>query len=319
MRGLEVKRRFGYYVGSAAAVLVALSMVVMPASAQDGKGSKESSKDEKIHALPPGGPTPRLKDGHPDFSGVWYPNSAGQNLKTSVLWDASKLGALGAEVTQQRGRGAREMADAEALRQFDPKVTPQEKPSFQPWAAAKIKAMSATESQLGSTHIQCLPRGVPAIFTSNSYPIQFVSTPGQLVMLVELLNNFRVLHTDGRAHNPDPDPLFNGDGVGHWEGDTLVVDTISLDERNEGVGPGWIHSDQEHLIERLSRPSKNYVIYQVTVEDPKVLTKPWTSAPRRWTLAQDNYDIAEYYCTHNEEVSELSKVKENESAGNLKK
>jgi hypothetical protein len=311
-------RRFGYYAGSAAAVLAALCMVFTTASAQQGKDSKQSSKDDVIHALPPGGPAPRLADGHPDFSGVWFPNSAGMAINSTVIWNASGHGTLGAEVNQQRA-GGDSPADAAARRQFDPKVTPEEKPSFQPWAAAKLKGMSDAESQLASTHIQCLPRGVPAIFTSNSYPIQVISTPGQFVQLVELLNNFRVIHTDGRKHNPDPDPLFNGDGVGHWEGDTLVVDTISLDERNEGVNQRWIHSDQEHVVERISRPSMNYLVYQVTVEDPKVLTKPWTSAPHRWSLSQGNYDIQEYYCTHNEEVSELSKVKENESAGNLKK
>jgi len=303
-----MKRNLGYYVGSVAVLLVGLCVIFSPAFAQEGK----TSADQKIHVLAPGGPAPRTADGHPDFSGVWYPNRAGVNLKTSVLWDASNLGALGAEVTKQRGRGAYELADAEAVRQFDPKVTPQEKPSFQPAIAAKIKGMTETEKQLLSTHINCLPRGVPAIFISNSYPIQLISTPGEVVQLVELLNNFRVVHTDGRPHKEDPDPGFNGDETARWDGDTLVIDTIALDQRAE-IGPGWVfHSDQTHVIERLSRPSMNYLVYQVTVEDPKTLTKPWKSAPLSWTLTQDHYDLAEYYCTRNDEVSELSKVTQDE-------
>jgi hypothetical protein len=76
---------------------------------------------------------------------------------------------------------------------------------------------------------------------------------------------------------------------------------------------GWFHSDELHVIERYSRPSMNYLIVQITVDDPKVLTKPWTSAPRRWTLANDR--INEFYCTNNHELEELGKLKELESQG----
>jgi len=309
-----MKRKLGCSVGSAGAVLVALCIVFAPAFAQDGKApSSTGLLTERIHKLAPGGPAPRTADRHPDFSGVWFPNSAGVAVNATVIWDASNNGALGAEAVKQRANGE-DPVDANARIQFDPKVTPEEKPSFQPAIAAKIKGMSETEKQLLSTHINCLPRGVPAVFISNSYPIQLISTPGELVQLWELLNNFRVVHTDGRAHKKDPDPGFNGDETAHWEGDTLVIDTIALDERAE-IGPGWVfHSDQIHVIERLSRPSMNYLVYQVTIEDPKTLTKPWKSAPRNWTLAQDHYDLTEYYCTRNDEVSELSKVTEKERA-----
>jgi hypothetical protein len=65
---------------------------------------------------------------------------------------------------------------------------------------------------------------------------------------------------------------------------------------------GWLHSEKEHVIERFSRPSKNYLMYQVTVEDPVVLVKPFVSAPRAWTLAQDPKDVwMEYICTTNED------------------
>src|SRR5206468_9732619 len=102
---------------------------------------------------------------------------------------------------------------------------------------------------------------------------------------------------------------FNGDSVAHWEGDTLVVDTIAIDTRmrNYSVGKtgeasAWLHSEKEHVIERFTRTSKNYVTYQITVEDPVVLVKPFTSAPHVWTLAQDPNDVwTEYICTANEE------------------
>ncbi len=73
--------------------------------------------------------------------------------------------------------------------------------------------------------------------------------------------------------------------------------------------PGWYPSDQEHVTERFTRPSKNYLIYQVTIEDSVVLAKPWTSAPRKWSLAQDPHDEwGEVFCTHNEEPDEIKKI-----------
>src|ERR1700722_12289059 len=225
-----MKRWFGNCLGrTGGSLLVVLCVVFLPMFAQ------KKNIPERVHALPPGGPPPRVADGHPDFSGVWFPNGAGIDLEFVAPDDAFN---------------GTPTADLEARRQFDPKVTPEEKPPFQPWAAAKIKAMSPAEREL--------------------------------VQLMELNNNFRVVHTDGRSHAKDPDPGFYGDEVAHWEGDTLVIDSIALDENTWNDLNAWFHSDQEHVIGRLTRPSMNYLVYQVTIEDPKVLTKSWTSAPRRW-------------------------------------
>jgi hypothetical protein len=274
-------------VGCLGAVVAGLCMVFTPLFAQQQKAP------ERIHKLAPGGPAPRTTDGHPDLSGVWFPNSAGQALNAARLVGDDPV-------------------DFDARRQFDPKVTPEEKPSFQSWAVAKIKAMTATESQLERPSVNCLPRGVPGML-ATAYPIQLVSTPGQLVELVELNNNFRVVHIDGHQHTKNPDPLFNGDAVAHWEKDTLVIETISLDERTWNDLNGWFHSDQERVIERITRPSRNYLVYQVTIDDPKVLTTPWTSAPRNWSLSHE--DLQEYYCTENYEIEELQKIRDKESQG----
>lgn len=232
--------------------------------------------------LPPGGPAPRSADGHVDFSGVWF------------------AGYMGREDLTAEGDPAR--------RQFDAKVTPEEKPSFQPWAAEKIKKLSVIDAELLRPSVNCMPRGVPGMFITNPYPFQFIQTKGQLAQLNELNNNFRIIPTDGRKHTVDPDPTFNGEGIAHWDGDTLVIDTIAVDERTWNNFTGWFHSDQEHVIERLKRPSKNYLVYQVTIEDPKVLTKPWTSAPRVWTLGHEA--LQEYYCTNNQEKEQLKSLRD---------
>src|SRR5580765_3389289 len=232
--------------------------------------------------MPKGGPPPRMKDGHVDLSGVWF------------------AGAMGVDDVTAAG--------SEARRQFDPKVTPEEPPPFQPWAADKIKHRTDVETELERPSVNCLPRGVPGMFITNPYPIQLLQTPAVLAQLNELNNNFRVIPTDGHPHSKDPDPAFNGEGIAHWEGDTLVIDTIGIDERTWNNYVGWFHSDQEHVIERITRPSMNYLYYQVTIEDPKVLTKPWTSAPRVWTLGHE--PLQEYYCTNNQEIEGLKKLRD---------
>ena len=282
-----MKRRLADYGISVGAVLGLLCMAVLPAASQEGQGAKPSDSGaakSKPQPIPKGGPAPRSADGHPDLSGVWFPGTAGGFTFNAAL-----------------------------KRQFDAKATPEEPPPFQPWAAAKIKAMTTTDYELGRASVNCLPRGVPGMFLIDPYPIQLVQTPGLFVQLDELNNNWRVVHTDGRAHNPEPDPSFNGDEVGHWDGDTLVIDVIGIDERTWNNFTGWFHSDQEHVVERISRPSMNYLVYQVTIEDPKVLTKPWTSAPRFWTLGHE--DLLEYFCTNNQDVDQYKSLKSKESSG----
>jgi hypothetical protein len=248
--------------------------------------SMAAAQDE-ADALAKGGPAPRAADSHPDLSGVWFP------------------GFTGGYSTDHPA----------AQSQFDPKVTPEERPSFQSWAAAKIKSMTPVELELARPSVNCQPRGTPGMLLLNPYPMQLVQTRDELIQLNELNTNFRVIHTDGRPHTKNPDPTFAGDATAHWEGDTLVIDVIAIDERTWNNFVGWFHSDQEHVIERLTRTSKNYLIYQVTVEDPKVLAKPWNSAPRMWSLGHE--DLEEYYCTDNQELQQYGSLKDKD-AGSAK-
>ena len=137
--------------------------------------------------------------------------------------------------------------------------------------------------------VNCAPRGVPGMWFADPYPVQLVQTRDELIQLDELNTNFRVIHTDGRPHTQNPDPTFAGEATAHWDGDTLVIDVIAIDERTWNNFIGWFHSDQEHVIERLSRPSENALTYQVTIEDPKVLTG---RGPRRPTNGRSTTKIS---------------------------
>jgi hypothetical protein len=243
-----------------------------------------------IKVMPPGGPPPRLPDGHVDFSGHWLPNSAGQ------------------------GVSGRYGVDPAAVRQFDPKVTPEEPPSFQPSALAKIKSMTPTEIELSKSSVNCMPRGLPAIWLQNPYSTVIVHNSKMLAQLYEVLNNWRLVHLDGRKLPNSPEPWFHGNTAStRWDGDTLVIESVAFDDRTYIMPNGWFHSDELKVIERYSRPSMNYMYVEITVEDPKVLTKPWKSAPRRWTLG--NGEVYEFYCTNNKEIEELNTLKEQESKG----
>jgi len=284
-----MKTTFGsYFVASLGSLGVVFALLSVPASAQtrDSGNAAAIPQHEQIKVLPPGGPTPRMADGHPDFSGVWFPGVTGDGN----LNDAGLAGDY-------------------TLARRDPKQTPEPKPALQPWAAAKLREMypSEVDIQLHSPAVNCTPRGIPAMWIWNPYPIQLVTVPAQFIQLNEMDVDYRVVPMDGRSHAKDPDPTFHGDAVGHWEGDTLVIDVIGIDERTWNNRQGWFHSDQEHIVERITRPSMNYLTYQVTIEDPKVLTKPWVSPVYTWSLGHE--PLQEFYCTHTEEVNQYSVLK----------
>jgi hypothetical protein len=264
--------------GTAALTLVfALSMTV---------GAQQEGPPYAITVMPPGGPPPRLADGHVDLSGHWLPNGAGQGVS----------GRFG--------------VDPAARGQFDPKVTPEERPVLQAWALAKITSMTPTELELSKSSVNCMPRGVPAIWLQNPYSTMLVHTPTKLVQLFEVLNNWRIIHTDGRPLPKYPEPFFHGNSTTRWEGDTLVVESVGFDERTYIQPNGWFHSDELRVIERYSRPSMNYLMVEIAVTDPKVLVKPWKSAPHRWTLGDG--ELYEFYCTNNKELEELQALRAKE-------
>jgi len=141
-------------VGVATCALVAAGL-----QARLGVASAAQDTQYKIRPMPPGGPAPRLADGHVDFSGQWFPNGAGQGVSGRFGVDPAATGT------------------------FDSKATPEERPQLQAWAQAKIKAMTPTELELSKSSVNCMPRGVPAIWLQNPYSTLMVHKPGLLVQL----------------------------------------------------------------------------------------------------------------------------------------
>jgi hypothetical protein len=143
----------------------------------------------------------------------------------------------------------------------------------------------------------CLPPGGPRQFQAP-YGLAIIEQPERqrvFVMSGGGNRNWRLIHLDARAHQPDDViPTYYGDSVGKWEGDTLVIDTIGFNERFWFTNGGLPHTENLHLTERISRPDFNTLKYEVTVNDPGAYTRPWTSS---WLLQWiPNQEIDEYFC-----------------------
>jgi hypothetical protein len=162
---------------------------------------------------------------------------------------------------------------------------------------AKLDAFRAAQKQgenLQGQAANCVPPGLPRIM-SQPYPIEFVFAPGKVVMLIEAYMQFRHVFTDGRKHPEDPDATFMGHSTGHWEGDTLVVDSVGFTGSTE-LAPGVPHSDRLRIVERLRKVSPEWMEIQTTLIDPVVLAEPYTSTSSYRHL---NDEIREYICLEN--------------------
>jgi hypothetical protein len=277
-------------VATALPVLV-LGLLVSGVTTTTAFAQSAEEPEYLVNVLPPGGPAPRLPDGKPDLTGHWFPNGSGQGVS----------GRFG--------------VDPEALGTFDSSETPEAPPRFQEWAQERIDSMTPTELELSKSSVNCMPRGVPAIWLQNPYTTLMIHKGDMLAQMYEVLNNWRVIHLDGRPLPEYPEPLFHGNSAAHWEGDTLVVESIGFDERTYVQPNGWFHSDQLKVTERYTRPSMNYLYVEITVEDPEVLEEPWHSAPRRWTLGDG--EVYEFYCTNNRTLGELEELRRMELAGEV--
>ena len=164
-------------------------------------------------------------------------------------------------------------------------------------AQAKLDAYKKAQGQgedLQPEQANCLPPGMPQIMT-QPYPMEFLYRPGVIVIAIEAYMQFRHIYTDGRALPKDPDGLFQGSSVGHWEGDTLVVATIGFVPFSM-IAPGVGHSDQMRIHERIHRTGPEMLQVEQTITDPKVLAEPWTVV-HAYKLVKD--DLREYICEQN--------------------
>ena len=169
-------------------------------------------------------------------------------------------------------------------------------PPLKPWAAALVaqRTQDAKEGHpYAFTKSRCLPAGMPSsMFTPPQLPLQILETPGQVTILFEEFSVFRVIKLNAK-HAEDPDPNFMGDSVGHWEGDTLVVDTIGLTKETtlRGIIP---HSEKLHLVERIRRAGPHRLDIEIKADDPDTFDGVMTQKAQRQLLP--GVPLREYIC-----------------------
>jgi hypothetical protein len=165
-------------------------------------------------------------------------------------------------------------------------------PPFRPSAEAKYKATTPEQDP----ELTCVPPGIPATLL-EPFPIEILQVPGKILMLFEYDHLARPIYTDGRKIPSDPDPTYMGTSVGRWEGDTLVVDTVGFNEKTWLDSTGLPHSDALHVTERIRRLDHNTLEDLITIDDPKMYTKPWTV--RKVFDLKPKWQIMEYECEEN--------------------
>jgi hypothetical protein len=220
-------------------------------------------------------PAPRDNGGKPDLSGIWAPvrqrplneSLEGQLNATGPFWDFGS-------------------------------VVPGGLP-YQPWAAEERNQRFADHSK-NNPDAHCMPLGILQMNT-HPFPRRFIQAPGYLAILHERDLEYRQIFTDGRPLPDDPQPSWNGYSTGKWEKDTLVVETIGFRDGLWADYDGSPLTAEAKITERFHRANFGAMEIEMTVDDPKAYTKPWTVKLN--LELQPDLDLLEYVCLEGEKDS----------------
>ena len=291
---------------------------------------KQAPKTDSTHKWT----QPRTPWGDLDLQGIWN-NSTITELERpaalsgeQVLTD-SQAAALEAKIAESRVDAAPKAGDPGTYNQawFDRgnKVVPTKRtsliidppngklppltPAGQKWPEDRFKKLGPTATGSSgngpfdsyaeiSVVTRCITRGMPNAMLPGGYNnnYQIVQAPGVVVLLMEMMHEPRIIHLDGRPHIGQNLKQWMGDSIGHWEGNTLVVDVTNFPDRDVtgfGVPYRWGETSHLHLIERFTRIDADTIDYQVTVDDPWMFTKQWTASI---PMVKSEGPIFEYAC-----------------------
>ena len=157
------------------------------------------------------------------------------------------------------------------------------------------KTLMASRQSGDDPEANCLPTGVPR---QAPYPLRILQTPTHIFILFEgNIHSYRQIFVDGRKHPEDPDPTWYGHSIGHYEGQTLVVDTVGFNDKFWFDDAAHPHTEQLHVIERYRRKDMGHLEFEVTIDDPGAYTKPFTMYGVSHQLV--NTELMEYVCNEN--------------------
>src|SRR5579862_5043445 len=226
---------------------------------------------------------PRASNGKPDLSGVWH-------VEPTSMAEMKRLYGDDVDTLQLPGMEADTVSKyaVNILLDFKPEESP-----LRPEAAELMRGRKPGTNPADS----CLPMGIPFAFLVSE-PDKIVQTPGLIVMMFESADAHRQIYTDGRPLPKDPEPAWLGYSVGRWEGDTLVVETAGFNDKTWLDVMGHPHSEALRVVERYRRRDFGHMDVQVTFDDPKMYTKPFSIKFTQRLLADS--DILEFFCNENE-------------------
>jgi len=233
----------------------------------DGTGLPFKEPPPEAVAAAKKAPTPHMADGHPDLTGFWAPAGWGYAVTQGTL------SADGKTYFTQRQADPAFQTTAKAA-ELKKRTEGSNLPPYKPELVAKVKDL-AEHQNTKDPAFYCAPKGFPRV----GPPTEIIENPTTLVFLYDTVNSseqnaFRVVSTDGRGHDATLNPSYYGDSIGRWEGNTMVVDVTNFVDDTWLSQNGTIHSDAMHVVEKLTREG-NVINWEVTVEDPKMFTRPW--------------------------------------------
>ena len=211
---------------------------------------------------------PRTADGHPNLQGIWQ-------VINSAAWDIQDHSA---QLGIPAGQGV---------------VEGNEIP-YRPEALKKKQANFANRQTL-DPETKCYLPGVPRVIYMP-YPFRIVQSRDQVTILYEYIHTIRYVYMNGKPHPPGHIDWWMGDSRGRWEGNTLVVDVIHFNEDTWFDRAGNFHSDALHVVERYTPTGPDHMLYEATIEDPKVFTRPWKMSMTLYRRKEPNGELLEYEC-----------------------
>jgi len=217
---------------------------------------------------------PRTADGQPDLQGIW-------EVRTSPDKDLEK--AKGLIVEPKNG-----------------------KIPYLPAAMTQKKQNEKNSAQADPLN-KCYMPGVPRV-NLLSYPFQIFQTGDQIAIAYEYIHNWRNVYLKREKHLDGID-FWQGDSIGHWDGDTLVVDVANFNDQTWFDKAGDFHSDALHVVERYTRTGPDTLQYEATVEDPKTFSMPWKISVQLHRNTQPNARLLEYECHYLKEVATAKQSK----------
>jgi hypothetical protein len=241
-------------------------------------------------------PTPRLADGKPDLSGIWM--TAEPNRPTGGLSSPSTQGAAGpAPIVDDKPGDPKAITASRHMSNIGVDL-PGGLP-YQPWLIPIVKERTANDA-IDDPHIRCLPDNFLRAY-GLPHLLKFVHSPGLLVVLNEMNAGYRQVFTDARPLPRNPNPTWQGYSSAKWSGDTLVVDTIGVRDDTWIDWHGSVLTEAAKVREQIRRPDFGHLEIQVTVDDPKAYTKPWTVTLKQRIVVDT--ELIDEICLENEKFA----------------